>query len=124
MSLASRDNTPSRGVIPQTSSTTIGEYYYNSLIILLFYPERELLSYSLVLALHTNSIAGIIWLLLLITLIICIFHIFRLAKFFRVGKSKMIDEEKIQLMVVDHKLKNYWFSIRRSYLPCTKIVLR
>jgi len=28
MSLASRDNTPSRGVIPQTSSTTVGEYYY------------------------------------------------------------------------------------------------
>jgi len=30
MSLASRDNTPLRGVIPQTSSTTLGEYYYIS----------------------------------------------------------------------------------------------
>jgi len=29
MNLASRDNTPSRGVIPQSSSTTVDEYYYN-----------------------------------------------------------------------------------------------
>jgi len=29
--LASRDNTPSRGVIPQSSSTTVDEYYYNKL---------------------------------------------------------------------------------------------
>ncbi|OQX22575.1 MAG: hypothetical protein BWK80_30130 [Desulfobacteraceae bacterium IS3] len=29
INLASRDNTPSRGVIPQSSSTTVDEYYYN-----------------------------------------------------------------------------------------------
>ncbi|GEM_PF-1729010 len=45
MSLASRDNTPLRGVIPQTSGTTLDEYYYKSKLpvqfIKNFYPQVQ-----------------------------------------------------------------------------------
>jgi len=33
---ASRDNTPQRGVIPQTLSTTVGKYHYSISLLLLY----------------------------------------------------------------------------------------